>query len=814
MKKKLIAALMGIMLVANSGSLAYASMPSSDELKNVSPDKVWTITFSDSVDKDSAEKNIKVLDDDGKEIDIKLHFSSSDKVVKVEAEKDYDLGKSYSLKVDSDLINEDSKKLGDDKKLTFEIADEIKEGDLLRVLKIKDIDLTGSDEGIEFENQFESDLDVEIDDDYDYYDDLEDDKYEEDDIVLASLKRDSDGDYELIDMKMVFEEDTIDDHSVYKLLELNKNDVALGFGRDIDDSEKKYYDGDDLDEDYAQRLGLSDIFAVYGDPDEGDFVRVYTDEDDKLSALVYFTDDEDDVDEDQYAQEGIVEDTTETEIELIGLVEDIDEEDDEYAIELTNRAYDDDRDRQYDVDVDEDADGYDDLEDDDIEDNDIVRVVAEKRGRSYDAKSIEILIKDRDFDENPVYCVIDNDEDEIELGFDEEVDTEPDDYDDDNVIKLTKTRNIAEIKFGVDAEIDEGDFVQVHVTSNGKVDAIALAYPLGGKLPDEDDYADRAPVSSMADIEDGSIVLIDELNDDEVDVIASSGKKYTIDVSGDAEDMIDDDDVHEGDFVEIEYDDDDDEITDFEVRIDRKQEVYKVIDIDDDEVELGFDNDPDTDTDDFGSRDKEKYDKDKHYVEFGKIREGDFVKVEVDDDEIVLLAEVDEPKDLADEEPGESSNEEMIVLVTDIDKEDGEYIVTVEDEEEKEYELTAVGDAEDDLEDDKLEKDSVIKMTWDEDDDEISDFDVLIDDDDDDDVYKVVDVNSDSLELGFDDDPDTDYDEFSSSDRDEVDMDRSAEIFGDLDEGEFVRLYLDDDEITVVKVVREPDELADESPVD
>lgn len=817
MKKKLIAAVLGIMLVVNSSGLAFASMPSSSDLKDVSPDKVWTITFSDSVNKNSAESHIKVLDENGKEVEVELKFSSNDKVIKVEPKNSYDFGKSYSLKVESDLINDEAEKLGSEKKITFEVAEEIAEGDLQRVLKIEDIDLSGSNKGVDFENQFGAEIEAEIDDDESYYDDLKDGKYEKKDIVLASLKRDKHGDYELVDMKMLFEEDDIEDNSVYKLLELNKSDVAIGFGRDIDDSKRKYYDDGDLDEDYAQRLGLSDIFAVYGNVDEGDFVRAYANSDDKLEALVYVTDDEDDVKKDEYADAALVSDGKKGQIELIGRLTSIDDDDDEYELELTSQEYDDDDETSYIVKVDKDADGYKDIEDD-IDDDDIVKVIAEKGNKKYNAESIELLIKDRDFDENPVYYVIDNDDDEIELGFGEDLDTETDDYDDDNIVKLTKSRNIAEIKFSAD-DIEEGNFVQVHVTDNDKVDALSLAFlNYRDKNLDEDYYAEKAPSASMSDIEDGSIVLIDDIRDSGsktyVDVIGSSGKEYKIEVTDDAEDMIEDKKVHEGDFVEIDYDDDDEEITDFDVRIDRNEDVYKVIDIDSDEVELGYDDDPDTDTDDFSSKHKVTLDKDKDYIEFGKIREGDFVKVELDDDEIELLAEVDEPKKLASSKPGKSSDDEMIVIVKDIRKKDGDYVIKVEDEDEERYELTAIDDAEDDLEKDRLEEDSVIKMTWDEDEDEISDFDVLIDEDDEDDVYKVIDVNRDSLELGFDDSPRTDTDDFSKSDKDEVDMDRSAEIFGDLDEGEFVRLYLDDDEIKAVKVVSRPDELADESPVD
>lgn len=501
---------------------------------------------------------------------------------------------------------------------------------------------------------------------------------------------------------------------------------------------------------------------------------------------------------------------------IIGKIERIKIEKSEITLDIETRNYDDDED-EYVVKVSKSNDAYDDIKDEDFEEDDIVKIYSDKSGRTYDLKSMEMLIEDDNYEKNPVYCVIDNDDDEIELGFGEDKDTHYDDYDKNKSVKMDKAKNMAEMLFG-ESDLDEGDFVQIHVNEKDDIDAIGLAF-INTKF-DDDYYAEKSPSGDIAD--DAFMKVIDTYERSGktyVKLESENGHEYKAEATGDAEDMIDDNDIDDGDFVKIEYDYDDEEVTDFEVIIEADADVYKVVDIDSDLVEIGFDSSVNTDADEFDSKEKENYDKSNDYLEFGRITEDDFVVVKVDEDgEMEAVALVDKPKKLASKAPkkggddDDDDDDDMIVYVKDIDR----YEIEVEDEDGDRYTLDAVDDAKDLIKRDKLDEKSVISMEWDKGDKEISDFKVLIKafDDDDDDVYKVIDIGKTSMELGFDDDPDTDIDDFRSSDKEEVDMDRSAEMFRDPDEGDFVKVYMDDDEIKAVLKVSEPDELADEAPED
>lgn len=593
-----------------------------------------------------------------------------------------------------------------------------------------------------------------------------------------------------------YDDDDADDGKVSGNAYVKADDIRL---RDIDIDGRLYIDaGSDgevsLDNVKASRLVIISAKDNGIDMDDCDFDRI---DGDKDKIKDYDETDGDDV--------------------ILGRIDSIDVERKEITLEIESQESDGDED-EYTVVVDKDSSFYDDIKDDVFEEDDIVKIYSDKSGSDYDLKSMEMLIEDRNYDKYPVYCVVDNDEDEIELGFGEDKDTDYDDYSNSNIAKMDKAKHSAEIVFSRD-EIDEGDFVQVHVDDNGRVDALGLAF-INTKF-DEDYYAEKSP---SGDIADDAIMKFkrsyDKNSKTYVELESENGKEYTAEAKKDAEDMIDDNELNAGDIVKIEYDEDDEEVTDFDLLIKHDAGVYKVLDVDSDSIELGYDKKPSTREDDFASSDRENFDKDSKCFEFGSISENDFVQVSLnEDDEVEALAVVDTPDELAKSKPrsgSSSDSDKLIVYVKDIDKSGSDYEIEVEDEDGDEYTLEAVGDAEDLLERDKLDEKSVIEMDWDKGDKEISDFKVLIKafDDEDDDVYKVIQMNKTSMELGFDDKPSTDIDDFRSSDKEDVDMDRSAEMFRDPDEGDFVKVYMDDDEIKAVLRVSRPDELADEAPED
>lgn len=77
-------------------------------------------------------------------------------------------------------------------------------------------------------------------------------------------------------------------------------------------------------------------------------------------------------------------------------------------------------------------------------------------------------------------------------------------------------------------------------------------------------------------------------------------------------------------------------------------------------------------------------------------------------------------------------------------------------------------------------------------------------------VYKVIEVNSSSLVLGFNESVNTDIDEFDSDNKFEVEFSSDHEEFGDIEEGNFVTIHYDKDQnVDVIMEVEEPNELAE-----
>jgi len=159
----------------------------------------------------------------------------------------------------------------------------------------------------------------------------------------------------------------------------------------------------------------------------------------------------------------------------------------------------------------------------------------------------------------------------------------------------------------------------------------------------------------------------------------------------------------------------------------------------------------------------------------------------------------------------------MVVMVDDLDARGSDRFMDATDDEEKEYYLEASGTVKTDINNSTIEEGQVIEVTYTDDDeiDDAIDYTLLIDENDEVNVYKVLDIESSrELVLGFAEDTDEDVDDFSNDHKQEVYMKRSAAEFGDVEVGAFVRIAVNsDDDIIAIKVVDEPDDLADVAPI-
>lgn len=131
--KGLIAvAVMFIGLFAFKPYSAYAASQYNDyqEQFNVSPSKVWKISFNNPVNLYTAQNNIFVYDSDNNTVPVTISVDSSNsKVVAVKPIYDYLLGKKYSMIIKSNCTSSNNKQLSSDVRMFFDIKTKLDPSD-------------------------------------------------------------------------------------------------------------------------------------------------------------------------------------------------------------------------------------------------------------------------------------------------------------------------------------------------------------------------------------------------------------------------------------------------------------------------------------------------------------------------------------------------------------------------------------------------------------------------------------------------------------------------------------------------------------
>lgn len=141
MLKKISSLLLGLLLLINfslinasAQELSYYGESKTDlsykvikERFNIEPDKQWTIRLSNEIGNDSLiEENIYVLNEDNKEIGVKLGLLEDNKSIIITPLSDYEYGKSYTLYIEN-LKDINGNNLNENIQMKFTIKDEYEE---------------------------------------------------------------------------------------------------------------------------------------------------------------------------------------------------------------------------------------------------------------------------------------------------------------------------------------------------------------------------------------------------------------------------------------------------------------------------------------------------------------------------------------------------------------------------------------------------------------------------------------------------------------------------------------------------------------
>lgn len=102
----------------------YVVMASSVEVREVSKDKVWKVTFNKHIKEDEAfRKQISVFDENGEKVHARIEIGKEGNVISIKPPiKEYNQGETYTLKISKNIYSLGNKRLKNEEEMKFKIV--------------------------------------------------------------------------------------------------------------------------------------------------------------------------------------------------------------------------------------------------------------------------------------------------------------------------------------------------------------------------------------------------------------------------------------------------------------------------------------------------------------------------------------------------------------------------------------------------------------------------------------------------------------------------------------------------------------------